>query len=132
MTSCRVMCFYTINTICLIVLMPRQNGSPEREPARARHRIRGRRQFAVRIAQHDNSGEPPMRINTATGPIDVSELGKTLMHEHLVIGFPGWDSDTAAPSMGVREMTAVCLDKIGELKSAGFRTLLDPCPNDLG
>ena len=73
-----------------------------------------------------------MRINTATGPIDVSELGKTLMHEHLVIGFPGWDSDTAAPSMGVREMTAVCLDKIGELKSAGFRTLLDPCPNDLG
>jgi phosphotriesterase-related protein len=73
-----------------------------------------------------------MRINTATGPVDVEKLGKTLMHEHLVIGFPGWESDTAAASPSLREMTAVCLDKIGELKSAGFSTLLDPCPNDLG
>ena len=73
-----------------------------------------------------------MQINTATGPVDVDRLGKTLMHEHLVIGFPGWDSDTSAPSQSVREMTAVCLDRIGELKSAGFQTLLDPCPNDIG
>ena len=56
-----------------------------------------------------------MQINTATGPVDVDRLGKTLMHEHLVIGFPGWDSDTSAPSQSVREMTAVCLDRIGEL-----------------
>lgn len=73
-----------------------------------------------------------MQINTATGPVAVDRLGKTLMHEHLVIGFPGWDSDTSAPSQSVREMTAVCLDRIGELKSAGFQTLLDPCPNDIG
>jgi phosphotriesterase-related protein len=73
-----------------------------------------------------------MRINTATGPVSVNDLGKTLMHEHLVIGFPGWDSDTAAPSMAFREMAAICTDKIAELKSAGFSTLLDPCPNDLG
>ena len=58
-----------------------------------------------------------MHINTATGPVNVEALGKTLMHEHLVIGFPGWESDTAAPSAGFRDMTAVCLDKIGELKS---------------
>ena len=73
-----------------------------------------------------------MRINTATGPVSVNDLGKTLMHEHLVIGFPGWDSDTAAPSMAFREMAAICTDKVAELKSAGFSTLLDPCPNDLG
>src|ERR1700678_1567581 len=73
-----------------------------------------------------------MQINTATGSVDVDRLGKTLMHEHLVIGFPGWDSDTSAPSQSFREMTAVCLDRIGELKSAGFSTLLDPCPNDIG
>ena len=39
-----------------------------------------------------------MKINTATGRIGVDDLGKTLMHEHLVIGFPGWDSDTGQPA----------------------------------
>ncbi|MGD0191238.1 MAG: phosphotriesterase-related protein [Rhizomicrobium sp.] len=73
-----------------------------------------------------------MRINTATGSIAVESLGKTLMHEHLVIGFPGWDSDTSAAGMSFRDMTAVCADRIAELKSAGFSTLLDPCPNDIG
>lgn len=73
-----------------------------------------------------------MKINTATGPIGVGELGKTLMHEHLVIGFPGWDSDTGAKTPSIREMTAVCADRIGELKDAGFKSMLDPCPNDIG
>ena len=73
-----------------------------------------------------------MRINTAAGSIGVNDLGKTLMHEHLVIGFPGWESDTALTAPTVREMTAVCVDKIAELKSAGFSSLLDPCPNDIG
>lgn len=73
-----------------------------------------------------------MRINTAAGSIDIGNLGKTLMHEHLVIGFPGWESDTSLPAPTVREMTAVCVDKIAELKGAGFSSLLDPCPNDIG
>ena len=73
-----------------------------------------------------------MRINTATGSIAVEELGKTLMHEHLLIGFPGWDSDTVGPGMSFRDMTKQCVDHIAELKTAGFSSLLDPCPNDLG
>ncbi len=73
-----------------------------------------------------------MKINTAAGEIGVADLGKTLMHEHLVIGFPGWESDTSLPAPTMREMTAVCLDKIAELKGAGFSSLLDPCPNDIG
>ncbi len=73
-----------------------------------------------------------MRINTATGPLDLKDLGRTLMHEHLVVGFPGWDSDTGVSSPGFHEMTAVCVDRVAELKDAGFASLLDPCPNDLG
>ncbi|MGZ5930979.1 MAG: phosphotriesterase family protein [Rhizomicrobium sp.] len=73
-----------------------------------------------------------MKINTATGPVEVNQLGKTLMHEHLVIGFPGWESDTELNPPNFREMTAACVDKIAELKSAGFKSMLDPCPNDLG
>jgi phosphotriesterase-related protein len=73
-----------------------------------------------------------MKINTAAGAIDTADLGKTLMHEHLVIGFPGWESDTGVSAPTVREMAAVCADRIAELKSAGFASMLDPCPNDIG
>ncbi len=73
-----------------------------------------------------------MPINTANGPIEAHALGRTLMHEHLVIGMPGWESDTKAPAPDFRSMVAACVDRIEELKSAGFGTILDPCPNDLG
>lgn len=73
-----------------------------------------------------------MPINTATGPIEPSQLGRTLMHEHLVIGFPGWESDTKAPAPVFRDMVARCVDRVQELQAAGFTTLVDPCPNDVG
>jgi phosphotriesterase-related protein len=73
-----------------------------------------------------------MPINTATGPIEPSQLGRTLMHEHLVIGFPGWESDTKAPAPVFRDMVARCIDRVQELQAAGFTTLVDPCPNDVG
>ena len=73
-----------------------------------------------------------MLINTANGQIQADALGRTLMHEHLVIGMPGWESDTRAPAPDFRNMVAACIDRVQELQSAGFRSLLDPCPNDLG
>ena len=33
------------------------------------------------------------KVMTACGPIDASQVGKTLIHEHLVMGFPGWEFD---------------------------------------
>ena len=71
-------------------------------------------------------------IHTVTGPIDVDQLGPTLMHEHLVIGFPGWDADTLRRGPKRAEMIATCVDKIGQLQARGVRSLVDPCPNDLG
>lgn len=73
-----------------------------------------------------------MQVNTVAGPVDVGRLGKVLMHEHLLIGIPGWESDTTCPRQPFAEMVAQCVDRIEELKSNGFSTLLDPCPNDLG
>ena len=29
-------------------------------------------------------------IQTVTGPVDSADLGQTLMHEHLTVGYPGW------------------------------------------
>jgi len=70
-------------------------------------------------------------VQTVTGPIDSSDLGRTLMHEHLVIGYPGWESATLDhPDRG--EMLRICIDRIEELKSLGYRSMVDPCPSDLG
>lgn len=71
-------------------------------------------------------------VETVTGPIDTGQLGTTLMHEHLVIGFSGWEADTMRPGPKRAEMIATCVGRIGELQARGVRSLLDPCPNDLG
>ena len=65
-------------------------------------------------------------VETLTGPIDVSELGTVLMHEHILIvtpevqlnypGLGGWDEDKY-----VEEARA----KLTELKDAGYDTIVD-------
>ena len=37
------------------------------------------------------------RINTVTGTCTPDELGRTLVHEHLLVGYPGWQMDALAP-----------------------------------
>jgi len=71
-------------------------------------------------------------LNSVNGPIRADQLGKTLMHEHLVCAFPGWEGDTRCPPKDRRELIALCVDRVEEMKSAGFGAMLDPCPNDLG
>jgi len=73
-----------------------------------------------------------MKINTVAGPIGPDALGATLMHEHLVAGFLGWESDTAVARISREALIETCVARIEELKAGGFSTLLDPCPNDLG
>ena len=71
-------------------------------------------------------------IQTVTGTCRPADLGLTLMHEHLIIGWPGWESDTAAPRFDRREAKRLCVDRMLELKSLGVSALVDPCPIDLG
>ena len=71
-------------------------------------------------------------INTVTGPIPVEQLGVTLMHEHLLIGYPGWEADTVRAGPPREEMIAICCDKIAAMQDHGICSMLDPCPNDLG
>jgi phosphotriesterase-related protein len=73
-----------------------------------------------------------MTITTVAGPIARQDLGKTLMHEHLVVGFAGWEQDRLAPGPTRRELVALCVERIEELKAAGYRSMVDPCPNDVG
>jgi phosphotriesterase-related protein len=72
------------------------------------------------------------KISTASGEIDSGDLGRTLMHEHLVIGYPGWESHGGLPQVTPEDELAICVDKIAQIQDLGYRTMLDPCPSDLG
>jgi len=72
------------------------------------------------------------QIQTVTGPIGPGELGPTLMHEHVLTGMPGWETDALAPGYTRREMLQIAKDKIAEMQEVGVRAMVDPCASDLG
>jgi phosphotriesterase-related protein len=71
-------------------------------------------------------------INTVTGRARPDDLGMTLVHEHLLIGYPGWWMDALAPRFKREEALKRGVDRMQELLALGVRTFLDPCPMDLG
>lgn len=70
-------------------------------------------------------------VQTVTGPVDPSELGLTLMHEHVLV-----------LSVGLREaypqtfdraaVVRSCIEQLRALHELGVRTLVDHSPYDLG
>ncbi len=71
-------------------------------------------------------------IQTVTGRCRPEELGKTLVHEHLLVGYPGWQMDALAPRFKRDEALSRGVDALQELKDLGVASFLDPCPMDLG
>jgi phosphotriesterase-related protein len=70
------------------------------------------------------------QVQTVRGPVDSSQLGRTLMHEHIFVLTPDvqqnhdeWDED---------ERIADAIDKLAALKAAGFDTIVDPTVIGLG
>ena len=55
-------------------------------------------------------------IQTVTGRAKPEELGMTLVHEHLLIGFPGWYMDALAPKFERTEALARGVDRLQELR----------------
>lgn len=71
-------------------------------------------------------------VETVTGPIPATSLGRTLMHEHLTAGFSGFEAHTNKPGQSFDTRTRICVDQIHRLRDLEFTSMLDPCPNDLG
>ena len=70
-------------------------------------------------------------INTVTGTCAPDQLGVTLTHEHLMIGWAGWETDSTVRfdrKAAIDEVAA----KVKELRDLGLETFVDPCPMDLG
>lgn len=71
-------------------------------------------------------------INTVTGAIPAEALGRTLMHEHVMVGFPGWHLDNRIPAFQRQDAMSRVVDAFQALHAHGVRSVVDPCPMDLG
>src|SRR3981081_4611015 len=79
----------------------------------------------------NSPGKNTMSVMSVTGPLKAEVLGRTLVHEHIVLTMPGEELDPAfAPDR--REILAVAPARLQELKDHGVTTLVDPCPIELG
>ena len=69
-------------------------------------------------------------VNTIRGPIDSSDLGRTLSHEHLTNGFSGMELITDL--LPRDEMIARNIEALDRVHEAGINSILDCTPWDLG
>lgn len=72
------------------------------------------------------------QVNTVTGAIAPSDLGVTLMHEHVTLRMGGAEADTLNPGPSRAHILARSLDWLAELKARGISTIVDPAPGDIG
>ena len=71
-------------------------------------------------------------VQTVTGAIPISALGRTLMHEHLFIAFAGAEFDPTA-SFDRAAFIAEAARRLRELREVhGVSSFVDPCPIELG
>ncbi|MDR0852314.1 MAG: phosphotriesterase-related protein [Clostridiales Family XIII bacterium] len=70
-------------------------------------------------------------VNTVLGPVAADKLGRTLIHEHLIYGFPGYQGDV---TLGISrdEAMRISLAGIQKAKEEGVETILDATLNDIG
>lgn len=70
------------------------------------------------------------QIATARGPVDASELGRTLVHEHVFVLDPEYQDNY--PDTTEEELLAVAVKDLAELQSRGIDTIMDPTVLGLG
>ena len=71
-------------------------------------------------------------INTVSGRVESAEIGRTLIHEHVMVGFPGWYLDPRRPRFQRDDAMSRVVDAFAKLRDHGVRTVVDPCPMDMG
>ena len=72
-----------------------------------------------------------MKIQTVLGEVDTKDLGKTLMHEHILCA--NWTARQSYPDWLDRaEFVDLAVRMLRRLKARGFSTLVDATPPGLG
>ncbi len=67
-------------------------------------------------------------VNTVSGPLDTSELGFTLMHEHIMVQSPGVKENF--PVFEREKQIESAVAKLKEVMARGVKTLVDLTPGD--
>jgi phosphotriesterase-related protein len=70
-------------------------------------------------------------IQTVLGPVAISDLGRTLMHEHILVSFPGSEFDPRYP-FDRAAFVETATQRLKALHACGVRTFVDPCPIEMG
>lgn len=71
-------------------------------------------------------------VETVTGAISVEQLGKTLIHEHFVFGYPGYQGDVTIGAFKEDEALEFACGIARQIMSHGVKTVVDPTPNECG
>ena len=71
-------------------------------------------------------------VNTVTGAIPATSLGRTLMHEHFLYGYCGFQGDATLGGFHEEEAFRICLEAAETAKSYGIRTIVDATTNECG
>lgn len=71
-------------------------------------------------------------VETVTGPISVDQLGKTLIHEHFIFGYPGFQGDVTLGAFNEAEALEQAIAIARQWQSYGVQTVVDPTPNECG
>ena len=73
-----------------------------------------------------------MPVNTVTGQISEEQLGRVLMHEHLLFSFPGFDGDITLGPFDHGAAVENSIKMAEQLKSYGVQSVVEATPNDCG
>lgn len=71
-------------------------------------------------------------VETVTGPIPIDELGKTLIHEHFIFGYPGYQGVVTLGPFIEGEALETAIGIAQQIMSFGVKTVVDPTPNECG
>ncbi len=70
-------------------------------------------------------------VETVRGPVAASELGFTLSHEHVIVGFPGI-KQTYPELMDWEGIESGGIEKLSEAQAEGLNSIMDATPFELG
>ena len=71
-------------------------------------------------------------INTVSGSIEADKIGLTLIHEHFLFGYPGWQGDLTMAPFDREDCIAKGVSMAREVQACGVQTVVDCTPNEMG
>lgn len=71
-------------------------------------------------------------VNCITGPKNSGELGRTLMHEHFLFGYCGFQGDATLGGFDEEAYTKACVKAVSDARAYVIETIVDATTNECG